>query len=53
MILKLTRFDEIEHVKAQGSYVTQASSQTPTATIISTGEAGEIEGELLQHCFIF
>jgi len=53
MILKLTRFGETEHNKAQGSSVTQAISQTPTATIMNTSEAGEIKGELLQQCFIF
>jgi len=41
--LKLICFDEIEHNMAQDSSATQVSSQTPIATITSTGEAGEIE----------
>jgi len=44
MILILICFDETEHNMAQDSSATQLSSQTPLATIMSTNEAGEIEG---------
>ena len=43
-IFQLICFDETEHDMAQDSSATQVSSQTPLATITSTGEAGEIEG---------
>jgi len=43
MILKLIFCHETEHNMAQNSSATQVSSQTPLATITSTGEAGKIE----------
>jgi len=44
MILKLICLDETEHNMAQNSSATHVSSQTPLATITTTGEAGKTEG---------
>jgi len=41
--MDLTGFAKTGHNVVQNSSATQVSSQTPLATITSTGEAGEIE----------
>jgi len=43
-IFQLICFDETEHDMAQDSSATHVSSQTPLATITTTGEAGKTEG---------
>jgi len=45
MYLKLFGFIKTGHNVAEDSCATQASSQTSQAQIMSTSEAGEIEGE--------
>jgi len=45
MNLKLIGFIKTGHNVTEDSCATQASSQTLQATIMSTSEAGEIEGE--------
>jgi len=44
MNLKLIGFTKTGHNVDQDSSATQVSSQTPIATILSTSEAGEMEG---------
>jgi len=44
MNLKLISFTKTGHNVVQDSSATQVSSQTPIATILSTSEAGKIEG---------
>jgi len=44
MNLKLIGFTKTGHNVVQDSSATQVSSQTPLATIMSTNEAGKIEG---------
>ena len=44
MNLKLIGFTKTGHNVVQDSSATQVSSQTPIATILSTSEAGKIEG---------
>jgi len=45
MNLKLIGFTKTGHNVVEDSSATQVNSQTPIATILSTGEAGKIEGE--------
>jgi len=44
MNLKLIGFTKTGHNVVEDSSATQVSSQTPIATIMSTNEAGNIEG---------
>jgi len=44
MNLKLIGFTKTGHNVVQDSSATQVNSQTPLATIMSTSEAGKIEG---------
>ena len=44
MNLKLIGFTKTGYNVVQDSSATQVNSQTPTATIMSTSEAGKIEG---------
>jgi len=51
MNIKTLGFANAGHSGTQDSSATQVSSQTPIATIMSTEEAGEVEGECF-NCIV-